>query len=275
MTTEQVAGRGNYGDADISVVGALLAEPARCRVLMALADGRGLPASVLAAEAGVAASTASSHLARLVDGGLLTVERHGRHRYYRLAGPEVAELVELLARSSPPLPVRSLREGTRAHALRLARTCYDHLAGRLGVALMAGLIERGCVTGGDGTFHPGAARADRLSAPGRDLHYRLTGSGAAFLDGLGVDRADDQRDLRYCIDWSEQRHHLAGAVGRALLTRLLDLGWVRHARAPHRAVQVTRRGRGALAEHFGCAHLWDGDGATGCGRAGPAAQCSS
>src|SRR6266511_3670464 len=117
------------GDTNISAIASVLADPGRCRVLAALGDGRALPASMLAAEAGVAPSTASEHLSKLVRAGLLTVERHSRHRYFRLAGPDVADLLEALARVAPPSPVRSLREGTRAHALRSARTCYDHLAG--------------------------------------------------------------------------------------------------------------------------------------------------
>jgi DNA-binding transcriptional ArsR family regulator len=127
------------GDADLASVGALLAEPARAKVLLALSDGRSLPASMLAAEAGVAASTASHHLARLVDGGLISVAARGRHRYYALASSDVAELLEAAARVAPPQPITSLREGTRAHALRYARRCYDHLAGRLGVAVAESL----------------------------------------------------------------------------------------------------------------------------------------
>src|SRR4051794_3005824 len=132
-----------YGDADVSSVAALLADPGRCRVLFALDDGRALAASVLATEAGVAASTASEDLAKLVAGGLLTVSEHGRHRYYRLAGPDVAALLESLATVAPPAPVRSLKESTRAHALRAARSCYDHLAGRLGVEVTAALTRTG------------------------------------------------------------------------------------------------------------------------------------
>src|SRR4051812_17871883 len=138
------------GDTDLAALGAVLAERARTRMLLALGDGRALAASVLAAEAGVARSTASAHLGRLVDAGLLAVTVQGRHRYYRLAGAEVAELIEALARVAPPAPVRSLREGTRAHALRAARSCYDHLAGRLGVAVMRALIDDGAIAGGDG-----------------------------------------------------------------------------------------------------------------------------
>ena len=144
------------GDTDLAAVGALIGDPGRARVLRALTDGRELPASVLAAEAGVAPSTASVHLRKLVDGGLVVAERHGRHRYFRLAGPDVARALEALARIAPPAPVRSLREGTRAHAVRAARTCYDHLAGRLGVALMAGFVDDGVLVGGDGRHERGA-----------------------------------------------------------------------------------------------------------------------
>jgi DNA-binding transcriptional ArsR family regulator len=240
------------GDADIAAVATVLAEPARARMLMALGDGRALPASVLAQEAGVAASTASEHLAKLVDAGLLVGERHGRFRYFRYAGPQVAELLEAVAKVARPEPVRSLRQGTRAHAVRCARLCYDHLAGRLGTALMASLLEQGWLEGGDGLFDPARAARDRLSAPGRDVDYRLTPAGEAELTGFGIDLAGlspRRPAVRYCVDWSEQRHHLAGAVGAALATRLLDAGWLRRAPAG-RAVHLTDAGREGLAERF-------------------------
>jgi len=241
------------GDADIFAVARLLADRGRAQILLALGDGRALTASTLAAEAGVAASTASVHLAKLVTAGLLTVERHGRHRYYRLAGPQVGEVLEAIARIAPAAPVRSLRQGTRAHALRTARTCYDHLAGRLGTALMSALLERGILTGGDGAFHPEHNGRDRLSAAGRgDVEYQLTQRGRQELTNFGVDLASRTRRplIRYCVDWSEQRHHLADALGSALLARLEDLDWVR--RAPHsRAIHLTDNGRTGLANTFG------------------------
>src|SRR5947209_11571837 len=129
-------------DADIAKVGALVADPARARILLALGDGRALPATVLAAEAGVSASTASAHLWKLVAGGLLEVRRDGRHKYFSVAGRDVAELIEALARLSPATTVRSLRQGTSAEAIRFARTCYDHLAGVLGTTLMDAMLER-------------------------------------------------------------------------------------------------------------------------------------
>jgi DNA-binding transcriptional ArsR family regulator len=236
------------GDADIAALGSVLAEPARARMLMALGDGRALAASVLANEAGVAPSTASGHLARLVAAGLVDVLPQGRHRYYRLAGPQVGELLEVLARVAPAGPVRSLRQGTQAEALRTARTCYDHLAGRLGVAIFGALLEAGHVVGGDGRHDPARAVEDRLSARGRDLDYRLTRSGRETLANVGVETDGDA--VRYCVDWSEQRPHLAGALGAALTDRLFDLDWIRRAERS-RAVHVTDQGRKGLAEVFG------------------------
>src|SRR5919201_451701 len=161
------------GDTDIAALAAVLSDRGRARMLAALGDGRALPASVLADEAGVAASTASEHLRKLNNAGLISAERHGRHRYFRLAGPHIGDLLEAMARVAPAAPVRSLKEGTRAHAIREARTCYDHLAGKLGTDLFGALLRRGVIVGGDGTFDPERAKHDRLSAPGWDVEYRL------------------------------------------------------------------------------------------------------
>jgi DNA-binding transcriptional ArsR family regulator len=241
------------GDADIASIGALVADRGRARILLALGDGRALPASVLADEAGVAASTASAHLSRLVKGGMLRVERHGRHRYFRLAGPEVGELIEALARISPPAPIRSLKQGNKAQAVRFARTCYDHLAGMLGTNLMRVMLDRDLLTGGDGVFDPESARADRLSAPGFDHEYRLTPTGLRELKTFGIDfdSLPTRRALiRYCVDWSEQRHHLAGSLGAAIASRMTELGWV--SRAPRsRAVHVSDKGYQGLRDQFG------------------------
>jgi DNA-binding transcriptional ArsR family regulator len=246
------------GDADVAAAAAVLAEPGRARILFALADGRALPASVLAREAGVAASTASGHLSRLVDAGMLGVQPSGRHRYYRITRPEVVRALEALAEIAPPAPIRSLREGTRAHMLREARLCYDHVAGRVGVALFGALIDRGALSGGDGLYHAQTAVEDRLSAPGHDVDYRLTDGGTALFADLGIDvarLAAGRRPLvRYCMDWSEQRHHLAGALGAALTRRMLELDWLARARSG-RAARVTDTGRAGLAAHFGIAEL--------------------
>jgi DNA-binding transcriptional ArsR family regulator len=246
------------GDADIGGLAAVIADASRARILLALGDGRALPASLLAAEAGVAASTASEHLRKLVEARLVTVHPQGRHRYYRLHGPEVAQLIETLSRLAPRFEVRSLKAGTRAQALRGARTCYDHLAGRLGVAIFASLLDSRALTGGDGAHRVDDDGGDRLSAPGGDLAYRLTRAGRAKLEGLGVELPAPDRDgttpARYCVDWTEQRHHLSGAVGRALATRLFELGWLRRTE-PTRAVDVTADGRRGLDRVFGASVL--------------------
>jgi len=240
------------GDADIAAVAGVLADRSRSRMLLALFDGRALPASRLAAEAGVAASTSSTHLSRLVDAGMLVVEPHGRHRYYRLAGPHVAELLEAVSRLAPPMTVQSLREGTKAAALRRARTCYDHLAGRLGVGLMDAFLKDGVLEGGDGSFDPGHSERDRLSAPGWDVAYVLTGSGRARLEDIGVDcsAAGRRPFVRYCVDWSEQRHHVAGVLGSRLLSRFEALRWVER-RPGSRAVDVTAAGADGLQQAVG------------------------
>ena len=227
------------GDADLASVGALLAEPARARVLQALGDGRELPAGMLASEAGVSASTVSEHLRRLLDGGLVTVARRGRYRYYRLAGPHVGDLLEAMARVAPPRPVTSLREGTRANALRRARSCYDHLGGRLAVALTDAFLAKGFLTGDDG-------RADLAGGPGA---YVLTDAGAGVLRDLGA-QPPANRAVRCCVDWTEKRHHMAGAVGGILLEQSLARGWVRRG-GPSRALAITDAGQAELAARFG------------------------
>ena len=218
------------GDADLAAIGTLLAEPARARMLAALGDGRALPASALAAEAGVAPSTASGPLARLVDGGLLAAESRGRRRYFRLRGPEVAEALEALARVAPREPVSSLRQATRIDALRAARTCYDHLAGRLGTALMDVLLARGLVA---------------------DEH--VTDAGIERLDELGidVDAIPGRRPrFRSCLDWSERRSHAAGKLGAALAAHAFELGWVERLDGS-RALRVTAAGESGFADAFG------------------------
>jgi DNA-binding transcriptional ArsR family regulator len=238
------------GDVDIAAIGALVADPGRCSILLALDDGRALPASRLANEAGVSAATASSHLRKLTGGGLLAVEAHGRNRYYRLAGPAVGNLIEVLQQLAPTHTVRSLRQGTRAQALRQARTCYDHLAGRVGVELMTVMINRGQLDGGDGTFNPNLAHHDRRTGYGRDVDYTLTEGGGQFLADFGVQLPPRRPVIRYCIDWSEQRHHLAGALGRGLLDKLTHLDWVRRADTS-RAAHITDTGHRGLHETFG------------------------
>jgi DNA-binding transcriptional ArsR family regulator len=227
-----------YG-ADIAPVAALLADPARAAMLGALLGGSALAAGELSQVAGISPATASAHLARLLDGGLVTVTRQGRHRYYRLAGHEVASVLEAIAQISPVRPVRSLRQSRDAAALAQARTCYDHLAGRAGVALFDALVRGGVLTGG------GTAR---------DTAYEVTAEGVDRLADFGVDVAEVRRSRRRfagaCLDWTQRRPHLNGALGAAVTGRLLELGWIE--RGPYRrAVRVTEPGLAGLAATFG------------------------
>jgi DNA-binding transcriptional ArsR family regulator len=218
-------------DVDISEPASLMGDPTRAAFLMALSEERSLPAGELARRAGVSASTASIQLAKLVDGGLLTVERNGRHRYYSLAEPAIAAAIESLAVIAPRRPARSLRQARIGSDLQAARTCYDHLAGALGVALFDALLRK------------------RVLTP--DLEP--TRSGSRRLADLGVDverAAGGRRPLaRRCLDWSERRDHLAGALGATIATRFFELGWIE--RTPSsRAVRVTEAGRRGLGREL-------------------------
>jgi DNA-binding transcriptional ArsR family regulator len=221
------------GDADVAAAAALIGEPARAAVLLALMEEQQLPARELATRARIAPSTASGHLARLVAGGLITGERSGRHRYFRLADPAVATALEALSTIAPARPVRSLRDASISEAIRHARTCYDHLAGRLGVELTAALEREGVLVHDGATFELG--RTARLAQLGIDL------------DAL----ARRRRPLvRPCLDWSERRRHVAGSVGAALAERLFDLGWLKR-RPTNRSVEITPLGLAQLRAEFG------------------------
>ncbi|MER5890237.1 winged helix-turn-helix domain-containing protein [Streptomyces sp. NPDC001941] len=238
---------------DIARAAALIADPSRAKMLKGLADGRALPAGVLADEAGVSAATASVHLAKLVEAGFVTVVAQGRRRYYRLSGPDVCTAMEALALIAPPLPVTSLKQSNRTAALHRARTCYDHLAGQLGVDLMGALLGLGVLTGYDGVHRPEEAVRDRPASYGGDIRYELTDAGRERLRELGVDadRLPPRRPaVLYCVDWSEQRHHLAGGLGAALAARLFELDWVRWGASP-RVVQVTDEGAAGLERRLG------------------------
>ncbi|WP_017585417.1 ArsR/SmtB family transcription factor [Nocardiopsis ganjiahuensis] len=218
----------------LSRVAGLLADPTRARFCLALLDGRAWTAGELARQAGVAASTTTEHLNALVAGGLLEQVRQGRHRYVRLASPEVAELVERLAALAPgPEPVpRSLRARTRQHRLAHARTCYDHLAGRLGVAVTEAMIGRG------------------ILADSQGLHLTPTGSAWVESVGLTVARGTRRPAVRPCLDWTERRFHLAGTLGAAFCSHALTAGWITRTATP-RAVEVTPPGLEAFGELLG------------------------
>jgi len=254
-TTRRVS-PGPGGDADLAAAAALIAEPARGRILAALLDGRSLPASGLAAEAGVSAPATTAHLNKLRAGGLIEVEPSGRHRYYRLAGQHVAVALEALATIAPVASVRSLRQGTHAAALRAARSCYDHLAGRLGVAVSAALLEHEAIVATDGIDDTVRRPGEQLSATLPAHPYRLGPAAQDVFAGLGVELADllqtrSSRPLmRFCVDWTEQRHHLAGRLGATLLVALCENGDL--TRNPgRRTIHVTDRGVRTLHRRLG------------------------
>lgn len=231
-------------NATFAEVAALAGDPARAGMLQALMDGRALTASELARIAGVTPQTASGHLARLTTAGLLAVAQQGRHRYHRLASPAVAQMMEsiMLVASLPEPTKRKLTIGPRDAALRAARTCYDHLAGRLGVALTDALVAGGRV---------------ELAKDGG----LVTDAGVELLRRLGIDvdplvaRSASPRGrvlCRPCLDWSERRPHLAGAIGAALCSLSFANGWI-HRIDGTRAVTVTPKGQRSYRELFGLA----------------------
>ncbi|GMA16147.1 ArsR family transcriptional regulator [Deinococcus metallilatus] len=219
----------------IARIAALIGDPTRAAILLALADGQGRPAGELAWQAGVQPQTASEHLGKLREAGLVTVERVGRHRYYLLSGTEAASLLEDLAAFAPPPPRARCPVSAEGVEFGEARTCYDHLAGQLGVKLTAALVERGW-----------------LVPLGRE--FEVTARGERGLAELGVDAlaCGTGRRLfaRRCLDRTERRPHVGGALGAALLEQLLALGWL--VRVPERrVVRLTVAGRQELSRRFG------------------------
>jgi DNA-binding transcriptional ArsR family regulator len=219
-------------DADVASVAALIGDRARYAMLRALMDGSERPAGELARVAGVSAATASAHLQRLAAGRLVAVRSRGRHRYFRLSGPLVAAAVEALGLIAPEVEVRSLRQSITAAALAEARSCYDHLAGRTGTALRETLLSCGALSAGSA----------------RD--FRLTDRGLRLLEDFGVDPEPILRSRRMlardCLDWTERKPHLAGALPAALLARFLQVGWLERHRAD-RGLTVTDSGRAQLS----------------------------
>ncbi|AMO96566.1 bacterial regulatory, arsR family protein [Collimonas fungivorans] len=221
---------------NISSVAFLIADPARAAILMALFDGRALPAGELAHAAGVTAQTASAHLAKLLNGGLLACEQQGRHRYYRLTDSHVADAIEQLAAISSVAAVRRRPLNRAAQELRFARCCYDHLAGQLGVAVTQALQQR------------------QLIVAGADKQFELSAAGSDWFAAIGVDVAalkPTRHGLaRQCLDWTERSHHLAGPLGVQLMRALCAAGWLRRS-ASSRAVQVTPKGWAGLKAQLG------------------------
>ena len=229
-------------EANVAVPAALIADPARAAILLALLDGRAQPATSLAYAAGISSQSASNHLSKLVAGGLLRVRAQGRHRYYGLANGDIAQVLEGLSRIAPAVKSLETPRSPQARELRAARSCYDHLAGRLGVALAEALV-----------------RQDWLAEiAGDDERYDVTEAGRARFAEFGVPldgiRPDKRGVARKCLDWTERRNHVAGPLGVRLLARLTALGWLERGGGPKgRAVHVTPAGATGLRDQFGLA----------------------
>jgi DNA-binding transcriptional ArsR family regulator len=236
-------------DTDIAQAAALMADPTRAAMLRALMSDRPLAAGELARMASVSAATASFHLAKLLEGNMIAVERQGRHRYYRLAGHEVAAALEAIGLISPALPVRSLRQSREAVALAEARTCYDHLAGRAGVGLLDALLRSKSLVRTDDGARGAAAEVHSAST-----RFAITGAGTRTLASFGVNILEVRRSRRrfagQCIDWTQRRGHLNGALAAAITDRLFELGWIARG-ARRRSVVITAAGMPGLADTFG------------------------
>lgn len=221
---------------DLARFAALLADGTRASFCLSLLDGRAWTAGELARSAGVAPSTATEHINQLITGGVLAERRQGRHRYVQLADARTAELIETIAAHAPTSTARpsSLRSATLASALAQGRTCYDHLAGRLGVRITTAMVDRGLL----GTEHG----------------FTVTPAGTRWMSGLGIDLDTVRRArrpfVRECLDWTERLSHVAGGVGAAVCRAFFDAGWVTRT-GSGRAVKLTPPGQAALGEHLG------------------------
>jgi DNA-binding transcriptional ArsR family regulator len=222
-------------DADLAAVAGLMADRHRAQMLLALLGGTAQSGSALAEAAGISRSLASAHLKKLVAGGLVRTRRSGRQQLYSIASAPVADALEILTLLAPPLPVRSLRDSSRARSLRWARMCYDHLAGAVGVAVARGLVDRDLVREQDGG-------------------YVLAPRSPAGFGEFGVDVDELQHRsrplLRPCLDWSERRHHLAGSLGAAVTAEMVRRDWL-HTREASRIVTVTGAGETGLRDWLG------------------------
>ncbi|WP_088069057.1 ArsR/SmtB family transcription factor [Gottfriedia luciferensis] len=219
---------------NVAVVATIVSETSRAAILTVLLDGRFHPASELAYMAGIKPQTASFHLAKMVDANLISVEKQGRHRYYGIRNQEVAQILETLLSISPPIEIKSLKQASENTALRFARTCYDHPAGNFGVLLTDSLLKLGVINEEKNEFI-------------------VTEHGERFFTDFQIDLEKIKKKRRSfshkCLDWSERRYHIGGALGNALLERFLELNWIQ--RMPKtRAIKITFEGRKGFKDIF-------------------------
>ncbi len=220
---------------NLAATAGLIGEPARAAMLSALLGGDSCPATMLAERAGISPQTASAHLAKLAKADLVKMVRSGRYRLYCLSGDKIGAALEALAAISPEHSIRSLHQSDEASALKLARTCYDHLAGYVGVRIAETLAHRSLI-----------------AATGR--MFEITKRGRVWLVAFGIEpealSASRRKLATQCLDWSERRPHVGGALGAAIAERTIALGWFSRARS-NRSLVVTANGRQSLSRHFG------------------------
>ncbi|MCH8257759.1 MAG: winged helix-turn-helix transcriptional regulator, partial [Proteobacteria bacterium] len=219
---------------NISQISSLIGDPARAKMMIAFLGGKALSASELALEANITSQTASSHLAKLVEGSLIAVQKQGRHRYFQLKGQEVAKLLELLLHLSSGVEHSHVKTGPRNPELRTARVCYDHLAGRIAVQLFESVSSNGYLAFRDGQVN-------------------LTAKGRTFFENLGADleqmRTKRRPLCRSCLDWSERRHHLAGSLGQWILSDLFKKRWAKKD-PDSRVIGFTKKGLDQFSELY-------------------------
>ncbi|MEJ3741424.1 helix-turn-helix domain-containing protein [Bacillus tropicus] len=219
---------------DISKVDLLLCSDSRVHILAYLLDGKAYPASELAHVAKIKPKTATYHLSKMKEEGILSIEKHGKHSYYRLFNSEISKILESLLIISPQEKIKPLRQSSQSSELRCARTCYNHLAGKLGVAITNSLLDKGYLIK-------------------NDLYFHITKTGQEFFKELGIDLNEfkQKRSIlaKACLDWTEREHHLAGSLGNALLEKLLELNWIQRV-SKSRAIKVNPDGRKELEQIF-------------------------
>lgn len=219
---------------NVSVIASLLSDASRSAMLTHLLDGRFHPAGEMALAAGITPQTASFHLAKMMESGVVVAEKHGRHRYYRIQKSADAEVIEQLLSLTGPVQITSLRQSVHMEKLRQARMCYDHVAGELGVSIAESLTERGL-----------------LNKNGSE--FVVTQTGEAFFNDFGLELTELRKKrrsfCRCCLDWTERKHHVAGALGQALAERMLQLNWLERD-SSSRAVHITEVGRERISNLF-------------------------
>ncbi|WP_425590375.1 ArsR/SmtB family transcription factor [Fictibacillus enclensis] len=228
-------GDDQLAQSNVAEIASIVSESSRAAMLTALMDGRFHTASELAYRAGIKPQTASFHLSKMQEAGVIALEKQGRHRYYGILNEEVAKVMESLLFIAPPVKIKSLKQSSQDKAIRYARTCYDHLAGNVGVQLTDALLKAGFLEE-------------------EKENFIVPEEGVRFFGEMGIDLERIRKKRRSfsfrCLDWSERRHHLAGSLGNALLERFLQLGWMQ--RVPqNRAVKITEAGITGLKRTFG------------------------